>query len=74
MFCFVGDGTSVMGKSRRKDFNFWDILDARELFCLFVLLIMPKYSFFFFFPVGKLLCSRNQSQGLVLSREENLPM
>lgn len=60
-----------MGKSWRKDFNFWDILMPESAFLLFV--FCSPYDakvFFFFFPVGKLLCSWNQSQGLVLSREK----
>lgn len=46
-------------------FNLYNI-DATELFVCFCSLYDAKA---FFFPVGNWLCSRSQSQGLVLSRE-----
>lgn len=49
-FALKDDGTSVMGKSWRKDFNFWDILMPESFFfcCLFVFCSPYDAKVFFF--------------------------
>lgn len=76
MFCFVDDGTSVMGKSWRNDLNFWDILMPEcFFFCLFVFLFsLWCQSILFFLSCGKTaLFLKSKSRASAL-KGENLPI
>lgn len=73
---YKDDGTSVMGKSWRKDFNFWDILMPESAFLLFVFCSPydAKVFFFFFLSCGKTaLFLKSKSRASAL-KGENLPI